>query len=69
KLKPEDVKAAEEAIAEARSHLEEDTPVLKEQIEKLNQIAHTLAQAMYAQAQSEGDKGPGGDQGGEGGGG
>ncbi|MFQ5451071.1 MAG: molecular chaperone DnaK [Nitrospinaceae bacterium] len=55
KLKEEDVKAAEEAITEARTHLEDEVEPMKEQIEKLNQIAHTIAQAMYAQAQKPGE--------------
>jgi len=56
KLKEEDIKAAETAIEEAKKHLESETEVIKEQIEKLNHIAHTIAQAMYAQA-SQGGKG------------
>ncbi|UCD10358.1 MAG: Hsp70 family protein, partial [Nitrospinaceae bacterium] len=63
KFKEEDVKAAEEAVEEARKHLDGEVSVMKEQIEKLNQVAHTLAQTMYSQAQQP----PGGGEGGEGG--
>ena len=60
KFKEEDVKAAEEAVEEARKHLDGEVSVMKEQIEKLNQVAHTLAQTMYSQAQQP----PGGGEGG-----
>ncbi len=53
KLKEEDVKAAEEAIEEAKKHLEGEVEPMKEQIEKLNQIAQTIAKAMYSQAQQD----------------
>jgi len=62
KFKEEDAKTAEEAVAEARKHLEGEVDVMKEQIEKLNQVAHTLAQTLYSQAQQ-----PPGSEGGEGG--
>jgi molecular chaperone DnaK len=66
KLKEEDVKVAEEAIEEARKHLEGEMEPMKEQIEKLNQIAHTMAQAIYAQTDQKSsedspDDGAGGD--------
>jgi len=64
KFKEEDIKSAEAALEEAKKHLEGEVSDMKEQIEKLNQIAHTLAQTMYSQAQQP----PGGDTGGEGGG-
>ncbi len=65
KLKEEDIKAAEEAIEEAKKHLEGEVGAMKEQIEKLNQIAQTIAKAMYSQAQQEpGAGGPEGDAGG-----
>jgi molecular chaperone DnaK len=70
KLKEEDVKVAEEALEEARKHLEGEMEPMKEQIEKLNQIAHTMAQAIYAQTDQKGsegssDDGAGGDEGGD----
>jgi molecular chaperone DnaK len=67
KLKEEEVKEAEEVVEEAKKHLEGEISVMKEQIEKINQVAHKLAETMYSQAQqgtaSDGDAGatPGGD--------
>ncbi|PIP74098.1 MAG: molecular chaperone DnaK [Nitrospinae bacterium CG22_combo_CG10-13_8_21_14_all_47_10] len=67
KLKEEEVKEAEEVVEEAKKHLEGEVSVMKEQIEKINQVAHKLAETMYSQAQqgtaSDGDAGatPGGD--------
>ena len=53
KMEEADHKVAEEVLEESRKHLEDDTAQMKEQIEKLNQIAHTIAQAMYAKAQPD----------------
>ena len=62
KLKEEDVKEAEETIEEAKKHLEGDMAVMKEQIEKVNQVAHKLAQTMYTQSQdAAGETPPEGD--------
>ena len=54
KLKEEDVKEAEEAVEEAKKHLEGEVPVMKEQLEKVNEVAHKLAQSMYSQSQEIG---------------
>ena len=55
-------------MEEAKKHLEGEADVMKEQIEKINQIAHKLAEAMYAQTQEQpsdggepGDSGEAGD--------
>ena len=53
KFKEEDVKEAETAVEEAKGHLEGQIDAMKEQIEKVNQIAHKLAEAMYAQTKDE----------------
>ncbi len=58
KIKEEDIKEAEEAIEEAKKHLEGDIAVMKEQIEKVNQVAHKLAQTMYSQSQEAGGETP-----------
>ena len=65
KFKEEDVKEAETAVEEAKGHLEGEVDVMKEQIEKVNQIAHKLAEAMYTQTkdEGEGDSGDAGDAG------
>ena len=60
KLKEEDVKEAEEAVEEAKKHLEGEIPAMKEQVEKVNEVAHKLAQAMYSQSQEEGGTPEGG---------
>ncbi|PIQ98178.1 MAG: molecular chaperone DnaK [Nitrospinae bacterium CG11_big_fil_rev_8_21_14_0_20_56_8] len=70
KLPEADVKAAEEAIAEARKHLEDEVDELKAQLEKVNEVAHKLAQAIYSQSQKTeggeaGGQGPGGESGGD----
>jgi molecular chaperone DnaK len=65
KFKEEDTKAAEEAVTEAKKHLEGEVDVMKEQIEKLNQVAHTLAQTLYSQAQQPPEGGEGGEGGGD----
>ncbi len=68
KLPEEDVKKAEEAVAEARKHVEsENVDEIKAQIETLTQVSHELAQKLYAQQQSQ-SGGDGGGKGGEGGG-
>ena len=59
KLKEEDVKEAEEAVEEAKKHLEGEIPAMKEQVEKVNEVAHKLAQSMYAQSQDAGGEAPG----------
>ena len=65
KLPEDDVKAAEEAIEEAKKHLEGEADEIKAQLEKVNEIAHKLASAMYAQSQPAGEAGPeGGPEGG-----
>ena len=64
KFKEEDIKEAEEAMEEAKKHLEGEVDVMKEQTEKINQIAHKLAEAMYSQTKDE--PGDGGDSGGAG---
>jgi molecular chaperone DnaK len=61
KLKEEDVKETEEAIEEAKKHLEGEVPAMKEQIEKVNEVAHKLAQSMYSQSQEPGGETPPGD--------
>jgi molecular chaperone DnaK len=63
KLSEEDVKATEEAIEEAKKHLEGTAEEMKAQIEKVNEVAHKLAAAMYAKTQAEGgtEGGPEGD--------
>ena len=58
KLKEEDVKEAEEVVEEAKKHLEGDVATMKEQVEKINEVAHKLAQSMYAQSQEEGGETP-----------
>jgi len=72
KLPEDDVNNAETAIAEAKKQLEEDAGAdeLKSQTEKLNEIAHKLAETIYSQSQASGDAGagpdaeqPGGDSG------
>lgn len=60
KLKEEDIKEAEEVTEEAKKHLEGDVATMKEQIEKVNQVAHKLAQTMYTQSQEAGDTPPDG---------
>ncbi len=65
KLPEDDVKAAEEAIEEAKKHLDGEVEEMKAQVEKVNEVAHKLASAMYAQSQSEqGDQPEGGPEGG-----
>ena len=51
KLKEEDIKEVEEAIEEAKKHLEGEVPAMKEQLEKVNEVAHKMAQNMYSQTQ------------------
>ncbi|MBT5468988.1 MAG: Hsp70 family protein, partial [Nitrospina sp.] len=53
KFKEEDIKEAETAIEEAKGQLEGEADAMKEQVEKVNQIAHKLAEAMYAQTNAE----------------
>jgi molecular chaperone DnaK len=65
KFKEEDIKEAEEAMEEAKKHLEGEADVMKEQTEKINQIAHKLAEAMYTQTSQEGEGGEPGDDSGE----
>jgi molecular chaperone DnaK len=74
KLGEEDIKTAEEAVAEAKKSLEGEEPdveQIKAQIEALTQASHTLAQKMYTQTDASGGEGGegGGPESGEGGGG
>ncbi len=55
KLKEEDIKEVEEAIEEAKKHLEGEVPAMKEQLEKVNEVAHKMAQNMYSQTQETGE--------------
>ena len=66
KLKEEDIKEAQEVVEEAKKHLEGDVATMKEQQEKVNQVAHKLAQSMYSQAQEQGGAPDGADGGSEG---
>jgi len=70
KFKEEDIKEAETAMEEAKGQLEGETDAMKEQIEKINQIAHKLAEVMYSQTKEEpgegGDAGSTGEPGSEG---
>ncbi len=61
KMEEADHKIAAEVLEESRKHLEDETAQMKEQIEKLNQIAHTIAQAMYAKTKGEGEGSADGD--------
>jgi molecular chaperone DnaK len=61
KLKEEDIKEAEEAIEEAKKHLEGEIAEMKEQLEKVNEVAHKLAQNMYTQSQDQEGETPPGD--------
>ena len=54
KVPEEDIKAAEDAIEEAKKHLEGTAEEMKSQIEKVNEIAHKLAATMYSKTQAEG---------------
>ena len=54
KFSEEDIKAAEEGIEEAKKHLEGSAEEMKSQIEKVNEVAHKLAAAMYEKSQAEG---------------
>jgi len=54
KFSEEDIKAAEETIEEAKKHLEGSAEEMKSQIEKVNEVAHKLAAAMYEKSQAEG---------------
>jgi molecular chaperone DnaK len=70
KLGEDDVKKAEDAIAEAKKALEsDDVEQIKSQTEALTQASHDLAQKMYAQTEAAGGEGgpEGGPQPGEGG--
>ncbi|MEE2986479.1 MAG: molecular chaperone DnaK [Nitrospinota bacterium] len=53
KLSEEDVKSAEEAIEEAKKYLDGEVSTMKEQLEKVNQVAHKLAEAIYTQTQKQ----------------
>ncbi len=55
KIKDEDAKEAEGIIEEAKKHLEGEIPAMKEQLEKVNDVAHKMAQAMYSQSQEQGE--------------
>ena len=61
KLKEEDIKEAEGIVEEAKKHLEGEIPAMKEQVEKVNEVAHKLAQTMYSQTQEQGETSEGGE--------
>ena len=61
KLKEEDIKEAEGVVEEAKKHLEDEIPAMKEQVEKVNEVAHKLAQSMYSQTQEQGETSEGGE--------
>jgi len=61
KLKEEDIKEAEGVVEEAKKHLEDEIPAMKEQVEKVNEVAHKLAQSMYSQSQEQGETSDGGE--------
>ena len=61
KLKEEDIKEAECIVEEAKKHLEGEIPAMKEQVEKVNEVAHKLAQTMYSQTQEQGETSDGGE--------
>ena len=61
KLKEEDIKEAEGIVEEAKKHLEGEIPAMKEQVEKVNEVAHKLAQSMYSQTQEQGETSDGGE--------
>ena len=61
KLKEEDIKEAEGIVEEAKKHLEGEIPAMKEQVEKVNEVAHKLAQTMYSQTQEQGETSDGGE--------
>ena len=61
KLKEEDIKEAEGVVEEAKKHLEDEIPAMKEQVEKVNEVAHKLAQTMYSQTQEQGETSEGGE--------
>ena len=61
KLKEEDIKEAEGVVEEAKKHLEDEIPAMKEQVEKVNEVAHKLAQSMYSQTQGQGETSEGGE--------
>ena len=54
----------QEAIEEAKKHLDGEAEEMKTQLEKVNEISHKLASAMYAQSQSEQAGPEGGPEGG-----
>ena len=53
KLSEDDVKSAEEAIEEAKKYLDGEVSAMKEQLEKVNQVAHKLAETIYTQSQKQ----------------
>ena len=54
KLDEEEVKTAEEALAEAKKAVEEgETAAINEQKEKVTEVAHKLAQSIYAKTEAE----------------
>ncbi len=61
KLPEADLKEAEELIEESKKTLEsEEAQTMKDQMEKLNQVAHKLAQSIYAKQEgAEGDNASG----------
>jgi len=63
KLPENDVKEAEEVIEEAKKHLDGEIEEMKTQLEKVNDVSHKLASAMYAQTQGSQDGAEGDSQG------
>lgn len=55
KLTETDIKAVEDAVAEARKAIErEDTEEMKKAMDRINQASHRMAEVMYRQAASTG---------------
>ena len=50
-------------MEEAKKHLEGEADAMKEQIEKINQIAHKLAESIYSQTSQPGEGDDSGDAG------
>ncbi|MGV7222502.1 MAG: molecular chaperone DnaK [Nitrospinales bacterium] len=67
KLDEEEVKTAEEALAEAKKAVEEgETAAINEHKEKVTEVAHKLAQSIYAKSEGENAEGGAGEAGSEG---
>ncbi|MBI5887221.1 MAG: molecular chaperone DnaK [Deltaproteobacteria bacterium] len=62
KLSEDDIKAVEEAVAEAKKTIEthaDDNEALKKAIEKINAASHKMAEEMYKKASAEQAQAPG----------